>query len=180
MLAAIFATGTAGVVGSLLAQQVAYLSQSEAYPAGPLPNDLKFDRLTLEKEKRLLTAWSNGIAVRRYLVALGLNPVGAKEFEGDYKTPEGQYIINERNANSAYYKNVGVSYPNEADRKRAAAMGRPPGGLIKIHGLAPTFAHIGALHRAYDWTHGCIAVDNQEMEEIFSRTKLGSPIVITP
>lgn len=179
MLASIFAFGTAGIVGSLLAQQVAYLSDADAYPAGPLPEGLKFDHLTLEKGQRLLTAYSNGVPVRRYLVALGLNPVGAKEFEGDYKTPEGRYTIDSRNANSSYYKNVGVSYPNEADRKRAAAAGRAPGGLIKIHGLSPTFAHIGALHRSYDWTHGCIAVDNQEMEEIFQRA-LGSPIVITP
>jgi hypothetical protein len=156
------------------------LSAREAYPQGALPDDLLFDDLLLEKGKRRLTAFAGGQAVRVYLVALGGDPVGPKQVEGDMRTPEGSYVINDKNPNSAYYKNVGISYPNAADRERAKKLGKSPGGDIKIHGLAPHFAAIGAAHRLTDWTWGCIAVTNAEMEEIFTRTTVGTPIEILP
>ncbi|MDR1946884.1 MAG: L,D-transpeptidase family protein [Desulfovibrio sp.] len=156
------------------------LSASEAYPQGPLPASLHFDKLLLEKGRRRLTAFAQGKAVRVYLVALGENPAGQKEQEGDKRTPEGRYRINDKNPNSAFHKNLGISYPDEKDRARAAASGKNPGGNIKIHGLAPDFAYLGDAHRLTDWTYGCIAVTNPEIDELFARTEIGTPIEIVP
>jgi murein L,D-transpeptidase YafK len=156
------------------------LDRQEEYPAGPLPPALAFDKLLVEKSLRRLTAFSRGKPVRVYLVALGHNPVGPKEIQGDKRTPEGVYHIDGKNAASAYYKNLGISYPNEADRARAKALNAPPGGDIKIHGLAPEFADIGSAHRLTDWTYGCIAVTNEEMEELFTHTPVGASVEIRP
>lgn len=156
------------------------LNADQAYPEGALPEELRFDRLLLEKSSRRLTAFFRGKAVRVYLVALGDNPEGHKEFEGDGRTPEGRYIIDSKNPNSSYYKNIGISYPNQADREHAAGLGKSPGGDIKIHGLAPHFAGLGQAHRIMDWTFGCIAVTNPEMEEIYRHTPVGTPIDIVP
>lgn len=156
------------------------LKPSEEYPRGELSPSLVFDSLLLEKSRRRLTAFSRGKPVRVYLVALGEVPVGPKEYQGDKKTPEGKYIIDDKNPNSAYYKNLGVSYPSQADRERAAKLRKSPGGDIKIHGLAPQFSALGAAHRLTDWTYGCIAVTNPEMEELFARTAVGTPIEIRP
>jgi murein L,D-transpeptidase YafK len=156
------------------------LRDSEAYPQGALPAALRFDKLLLEKSSRRLTAFAHGKAVRVYLVALGENPVGHKESEGDKRTPEGRYRIDDKNTRSAYHKNLGISYPNAQDRARAAAAGKKPGGNIKIHGLAPRFAHLGQAHRLTDWTFGCIAVTNPEIEELFARTEMGTPVEIIP
>jgi murein L,D-transpeptidase YafK len=156
------------------------LDASEAYPQGALPASLRFDKLLLEKSRRRLTAFTQGKAVRAYLVALGENSVGHKEYEGDKRTPEGRYRIDDKNAHSAYHKNLGISYPNEQDRARAAAVGKKPGGNIKIHGLASSFAHLGQAHRLTDWTFGCIAVTNPEIEELFARTEIGTSVEIVP
>jgi hypothetical protein len=153
---------------------------SEAYPQGPLPASLRFDKLLLEKSGRRLTAFAKGAAVRAYPVALGENPVGRKEYEGDKRTPEGLYRIHDKNANSAYHKNIGISYPNDQDRARAGAAGKNPGGNIKIHGLAKDFAYLGHAHRLTDWTYGSIALTNPEIDELFSRTEIGTPIEIVP
>ena len=161
-------------------QAWASLTPSEEYPQGSLPDGLMFDQLLLEKGKRRLTAYAKGKAVRVYLVALGENPVGHKQVEGDKRTPEGKYTINDKNPNSAYYKNVGISYPNAEDVKQAKKLNKSPGGDIKIHGLAPHFAEIGPAHRLSDWTYGCVAVTNPEIDEIFSRTAVGTPIEIVP
>lgn len=181
-LAGVFFLHNANTDGASSMQKQAWasLTPTEAYPQGPLPDSLRFDSLLLEKSTRRLSAFSGGKIVRVYLVALGENPIGHKQFEGDRRTPEGRYVINDKNARSAYYKNLGISYPNAEDRKRAKALGKSPGGDIKIHGLAPHFADIGAAHRSTDWTYGCVAVTNPEMEELFSRTPVGVPIEIRP
>ena len=153
---------------------------AEEYPSGHLPQELMFDKLLLEKGKHRLTAYSKGKPVRVYLVALGATPVGHKEYEGDMRTPEGEYTIDDKNPNSAYYKNIGISYPNRADIAHAEKLGKSPGGDIKIHGLAPDFAFVGPAHRVTDWTYGCVAVTNREMEEIYTRTAVGTPITIVP
>lgn len=150
------------------------------YPAGDLPDALTFDRLEVKKAERRMMAYSRGRLVRVYVIALGENPVGRKRYEGDRKTPEGKYTINGKNPNSAYYKNLGISYPDAQDRKAAAALGKSPGGDIKIHGLAPEFASLGKAHRNSDWTWGCIAVTNEEMEELYNRTPIGIGIEIKP
>lgn len=156
------------------------LSEAESYPQGALPPALRFDKLYLEKGKRRLTAYSGGKAVRVYLVALGENPKGPKEFEGDKRTPEGEYTIEDKNPKSAYFKNLGISYPNAKDRARAESQGKSPGGNLKIHGLGKEYANLGAAHRVTDWTFGSVAVTNEEMDELFFRTPVGTPIAIVP
>lgn len=170
----------AGQGGSLAAYGIAELLPEDAYPLGPLAAATRFERLRLEKGKRKLTAYSGGKAVRVYLVSLGAKPVGRKEVEGDMRTPEGVYVIDDKNPRSAYHRNLGISYPNPVDRDRAKALGKSPGGDIKIHGLAPEYADIGQAHRLTDWTYGCVAVTNEEIEEIFARTPVGASIEIVP
>ena len=112
--------------------------------------------------------------LKSYNIHLGASSVGTKHFEGDGKTPEGAYYITHRNPNSSYYLSLGISYPNDADRAFAAAAGKPPGGDIFIHG-GPTRPTTST-----DWTVGCIAVSNKEMEDIFAMVNPGTPINIFP
>lgn len=112
--------------------------------------------------------------LRTYRVALGRDPIGHKECEGDGRTPEGRYTIDRRNPKSRYYLALHISYPNESDRARAAAQGLDPGGDIMIHGLKD-----GVVHDD-DWTQGCIAVTDAEMEEIWALVPEGTPISIEP
>ena len=128
----------------------------------------KADQVIVVKSQRTLTLLSHGKVLRTYKVALGGTPVGAKEQQGDHKTPEGRYILDRRNAKSRFYKSIHVSYPNEQDKERAARRGVSPGGDIMIHGLPNGFGWLGATHRAQDWTDGCVAVTNQEIDEILS------------
>ncbi|MGX2947769.1 L,D-transpeptidase family protein [Frederiksenia canicola] len=142
-------------------------------PTPPLVNsddalpDVKIDRLVVFKAKRQMWAYQGEQLIKVYPIALGFNPIGHKQFEGDGKTPEGIYRINERNPNSGYHKNLGVSYPNEADKAYAASQGKSPGGLIKIHGLRNGTGAIGKMHLLKDWTHGCIAVTDEEVDELY-------------
>lgn len=148
------------------------------YPEKMLPPGTVVDRLVVHKSKRQMEAYSNGALVKTYTVALGFNPGGHKQFEGDGCTPEGTYTINARNAKSGYHKNLGVSYPNEADRAHAAKNGKSPGGDIKIHGLKNGRGYIGKFQRWHDWTHGCIAVTNAEIDELYAAVKNGAEIEI--
>lgn len=107
--------------------------------------------------------------LKTYKIALGKNPVGHKQQEGDNKTPEGFYVIESRNANSQFHKNLGISYPNASDKKYAISIGKPAGGDIKIHGLRNGKGRRGKFHRWKNWTAGCIAVTNPEMDELFDR-----------
>ena len=127
-----------------------------------------------------MLAYSGENLLKTYTISLGKSPVGHKQFEGDNKTPEGVYTINDRNANSAYHKNLGVSYPNEADRKFAEKYGKSPGGLIKIHGLRNDRGYIGKFHRWKDWTAGCIAVTDKEIDELYKAVKHNAVIDILP
>ena len=145
-----------------------------------LPAELQFDRLVVDKRARRLTAYAGGEAVREYRIALGWAPEGRKQMEGDGKTPEGIYFVDGKNPNSRYYKNLGVSYPNADDRAAAVALGVSPGGDIKIHGLPAGQEHLGGTHWLQDWTAGCIAVSNEEIDELYTRTPVGTPIEILP
>ncbi len=113
--------------------------------------------------------------LKSYRVGLGFAPAGHKRFEGDGRTPEGTYIIDRRNPNSEFHLSIGVSYPNEADRAYASSKGRDPGGDIFIHGR-PWKNRKGGQ----DWTAGCIAVTNKEVEEIYAMVRDGTPITINP
>jgi len=140
----------------------------------------KADQVIVVKSQRTLTLLSHGKVLRTYKVALGGTPVGAKEQQGDHKTPEGRCILDRRNAKSRFYKSIHVSYPNEQDKERAARRGVSPGGDIMIHGLPNGFGWLGATHRAQDWTDGCVAVTNQEIDEIWGLVPDGTPIEIRP
>ena len=118
--------------------------------------------------------------MKQYSISLGGNPIGHKQFEGDEKTPEGSYFIDGKNPNSKYYKNLGISYPNAEDKAFARSKGRNPGAAIKIHGLPNDKPWLGKLHLLKDWTHGCIAVTNKQMDEIYSSVKIGTKITILP
>jgi len=138
------------------------------------------DQVIVVKSHRTLTLLSRGKVLRTYKIALGGSPLGAKEEQGDHKTPEGHYILDRRNAKSRFYKSIHVSYPNEQDKQRASERGVSAGGDIMIHGLPNGFGWLNATHRAMDWTDGCIAVTNAEMDEIWELAPDGTPIEIRP
>ena len=140
----------------------------------------KADQVIVVKNQRTLILLSHEKVLRTYKVALGRTPVGAKEQEGDHKTPEGRYILDRRNAASRFYKSIHISYPNEQDKQRAAQHGVSAGGDIMIHGLPNGFGWLGAAHRTLDWTDGCVAVTNAEMDEIWELVPDGTPIEIRP
>ena len=141
---------------------------------------MKADQVLVVKGRRALTLFSHGKVLRTYKVALGSSPVGAKEQQGDHKTPEGHYILDRRNAKSRFYKSIHVSYPNDEDKHRTSQRGVAAGGDIMIHGLPNGFGWLGATHRALDWTDGCIAVTDAEMDEIWELVPDGTPIEIRP
>ena len=138
------------------------------------------DLIIVRKAKRELVLLSQGNVLRSYLVALGRAPVGAKQRQGDGKTPEGSYTITGRNKRSSYHRSLRVSYPNAGDKARARRLGVSTGGDIMIHGLPNGMGRIGAAHRKADWTEGCIAVTNGEIEEIWRLVPDGTPIRIEP
>jgi len=138
------------------------------------------DKILILKSARTMTLLSGGKTLKTYKVALGGVPVGPKRIEGDHKTPEGNYIIDAKNAHSRFHLALHVSYPSAADTKTARKLGARPGGAIMIHGLASSFAYLGALHRQTDWTDGCIAVTNAEIEEIWKLVPVGTRVEIHP
>jgi murein L,D-transpeptidase YafK len=140
----------------------------------------KVDRIVIEKSKRTLTLMDGAKIVRTYKVALGGQPVGAKDRQGDHKTPEGAYSVDAKNPKSQFYKALHVSYPNPADRANARKLGVGPGGDVEIHGLGAKWGWIGAKHRLTDWTDGCIAVINEKIDEIYPLIKIGTAVEIRP
>lgn len=143
-------------------------------PIGPV------SRILIEKKERRLTLMSKDKVLKSYKIALGGNPNGPKERKGDNKTPEGTYVIDSRNRDSAYHLALHISYPNEKDKKRAKELGVSPGGDIMIHGLKNGLSWVGDLHTRVDWTKGCIAVTDEEIEEIAAVTPDGTIIEIKP
>lgn len=138
------------------------------------------DSIVVEKARRTLTLYSGGYAVRTYRVALGKQPAGDKVVRGDGKTPEGLYHVDFKNPQSKYHMALHISYPDVAHARRAAALGASPGGDIMIHGLPAAYAKLGPEQADYDWTEGCIAVTDQEIEEIWHAVPPGAPIEIKP
>ena len=138
------------------------------------------DRVVVHKKERRMTLFSKGEAIKTYKVALGGNPVGPKEREGDKKTPEGAYVIDSRNRDSRYHLSLHISYPNDQDKKRAKELGVSPGGDITIHGIKSGYSWVGPLHVGADWTQGCIAVTDEEIEEIDRLVPDGTVIEILP
>ena len=138
------------------------------------------DRVVVEKAARTLTLYRAGQAVKTYRVALGREPVGHKLQEGDGRTPEGTYRIDFHKRDSAFHRALHISYPNAADRAQARARGVSPGGDIMIHGLPNGAVAAGAAHRLRDWTEGCIAVTNSEIEELWTAVPDGTLVEIRP
>jgi L,D-peptidoglycan transpeptidase YkuD (ErfK/YbiS/YcfS/YnhG family) len=138
------------------------------------------DKVLIEKKERRLTLLSKGEVIKTYKIALGGDPLGPKERQGDNKTPEGTYRIDSRNNNSDYHLSLHISYPNEKDKMRAKELGVSPGGNIMIHGIKNGLTWVGASHAELDWTKGCIAVTDEEMEEIYKLVPNGTIIEIRP
>lgn len=138
------------------------------------------DKILIEKRERRLSLFSKGKPLRSYKIALGGNPDGPKERQGDNKTPEGTYVIDSRNKDSRYHLALHISYPNAKDKKRAQQLGVSPGGNIMIHGIKNGFAWVGDLHTEVDWTKGCIAVTDDEIEEIGRVAPNGTTVEIRP
>lgn len=146
----------------------------------PLPRGARADLVVVDKSERRLTLLAGGRELRAYRVALGPSPEGHKQQEGDGRTPEGRYVIDWRNAGSSFHRSLHVSYPNARDRRDARRRGVDPGGAIMIHGLPNGMGWLGAEHAARDWTLGCIAVTNEEIEEIWRVVRDGTAIEIRP
>lgn len=146
----------------------------------PLSPALLADRIVVYKAERELLLVAEGKTLKRYRIALGGHPQGHKTQEGDRRTPEGVYRIAGRNPRSAYHLSLRINYPNEDDRIQAATRGVSPGGDIMIHGLPNGFGWIGRLHRWVDWTAGCIAVTDSEIEEIWRSVPDETPVEIKP
>lgn len=145
-----------------------------------LPTGTKIDRIVVTKSERKLAIFREGKQIKTYQVALGRAPVGPKQEEGDMKTPEGVYTIDYRNPNSDYHLALHVSYPSAEDTARAAARSANAGFDIMIHGLPNGKGWMGAAHRKMDWTAGCIAVTDEEIEELWRVTPDGTTVEIRP
>jgi len=138
------------------------------------------DRVLVKKAEKTLYLIKDGIAFREFRIALGPKSRGPKQMAGDERTPEGSYVLDFKNEKSDFYKSIRISYPNADDMRRAASQGIDPGGLIMIHGL-PNHSNLpAALVQQYNWTDGCIAVTNQDMDQIWLAVEPGTPIDILP
>jgi murein L,D-transpeptidase YafK len=149
-------------------------------PCASATNTTQADKIVIVKSTRTLTLLNGDKVLKTYKVALGTVPVGPKRMEGDHKTPEGNYVIDAKNSQSQFHRSLHISYPSVADQQRARKLGARPGGAIMIHGLAKPFAYLGPLHRQTDWTDGCVAVTNAEIEEIWKLVPVGTKVEIRP
>jgi murein L,D-transpeptidase YafK len=141
---------------------------------------IRADRVVVLKKEHTLQLLSHGKVIKSYKVALGGDPVGAKTRQGDHKTPEGVYVLDSRNAHSQFYKSIHISYPNARDRAAARQNHVSPGGDVFVHGLPNGYQWIGAGHRLKDWTDGCVAVTDEEIDEIWNAVADGTLIEIRP
>jgi len=140
----------------------------------------KIDLVLVNKSENKLYLLSGQVKIKEYDVVFGANPVGHKQQEGDERTPEGWYILDYKKPDSSFYKAIHISYPNEKDKKLANDRGVDPGGLIMIHGQRNRLGWLSWFMQWFNWTDGCIAVTNKEMEEIWGLVDVGTPIEITP
>ena len=153
---------------------------SVAASAAALPPIGLADSIVVEKKAHMLTLFRDGKPLHTYLVALGGNPRGDKVSAGDRRTPEGLFYIDSRQPNSKYHLALHISYPDAAHRARSFAAGVAPGGDIMIHGLPNGLGAAGATHRINDWTNGCVALTDEEIEQIWSSVPIGTPVQIKP
>jgi murein L,D-transpeptidase YafK len=169
-------SGSAETGDELTLQQI----KRKAMSGSTIPLNAIVDSIVVFKHKREMNVYAKGKKMKTYIISLGTKPVGRKRSQGDLKTPEGKYIINDKNPNSIYHKNLGISYPNNDDRKYAHANKLQTGGDVKIHGLPNNPKYKPAEYLNNDWTWGCIAVSNEEIDELYKNVKIGSVICIFP
>jgi murein L,D-transpeptidase YafK len=150
------------------------------WPLNPLPDGTVAGHVVVLKSERRLQLYHGPELIRAYRISLGRNPVGPKQQIGDGRTPEGDYHLDYRKADSSFHRALHISYPSASDSASARARGVEPGGLIMVHGMKNHFGWIGRAHRAIDWTDGCVAVTNREIEEIWRVVPDGTPITIKP
>ena len=143
-----------------------------------IPKNVIIDSIVVLKAARQLSIFCNKKEIKTYEIGLGKNPIGKKQFEGDMKTPEGLYTIDAKSAYSKFHKNLNISYPNASDIKYAKSQGKKAGSEIKIHGLPNGYNEKDYVRK--DWTWGCIALTNTEIDELFEHVKIGCTILIMP
>ncbi|WP_434951201.1 L,D-transpeptidase family protein [Shewanella sp. HL-SH4] len=140
----------------------------------------KIDLVVVNKSESRMSVMRDGKVLKTYVIAMGDAPQGHKLKEGDQRTPQGRYVLDYKKPDSAFYKSIHISYPNDEDKLRAQALGISPGGMIMIHGQNPRSSMSPEEAQRYNWTNGCIAVTNKEMDELWRMIDAGTPIEIWP
>ncbi len=175
----LWATVTLMFLGLISVSAIAYAKSSTKNTAQQtIPTDVTIDKVFVDKSERVLKLLSGDKVIKTYHIALGDSPAGHKRQQGDERTPTGSYKLDYKNEKSSYYRSIHVSYPNASDKAQARKLGVSPGGDIMIHGQKNGFGHLAALTQKRDWTDGCIAVTDDEMDEIMSVYKAGMLIEI--
>ena len=159
---------------------LALVLQVFVFAGAALSAEPRVDLVRVDKSERRMELLAGGQVLRTYSIALGGNPEGHKRQEGDERTPEGRYVLDWRNPQSCCHRSIHVSYPNAADKASAKAAGVDPGGMIMIHGQVNGYGWWSWLVQMFDWTDGCIAVHDDEMDEIWTMVRDGTPIEISP
>jgi murein L,D-transpeptidase YafK len=144
------------------------------------PPIMRADAILIVKHERKLYLMRDSYPLRSYRIALGLSPTGAKEHQWDFRTPEGSYIIDFRQEHSHYYKALHVSYPSRPDLKRSSELHMPAGGSIFIHGEPNRPTKPMDYYKTRDWTNGCIALSNEDLQEVWELTAGRTPVEIVP
>jgi len=165
-----------GAASELLARADVTMPGAEVFDH----DSVDINKVLVRKSERRLYLMDDDQVVKSYRISLGDNPEGHKLYEGDERTPEGDYTLDWRNASSDFYKSIHISYPSQQDRELARSWGLNPGGSIMIHGLPNDADDMAFAYRGLDWTDGCIAVTNEEMDEIWQLVANGTPIRILP
>jgi murein L,D-transpeptidase YafK len=147
--------------------------------SAPAANPEPADKIIISKSAHTLSLLKGARVLSIYKVAIGRD-AGAKTCQGDHKTPEGDYIVDAKKNASRFHRALHISYPNQADRTQAQKAGCDPGGDIEIHGLQNGLGWIGSLHRHFDWTDGCVAVTDSEIDQICDEVAVGTPVEIQP
>jgi murein L,D-transpeptidase YafK len=136
-------------------------------------------KIVVKKSDHTLTLYHDQTKLQSYKVSLGTSS-GPKQQAGDRRTPEGQYVVDAKNSASKFHRAFHISYPNNSDRQRAQKLGKDPGGDIEIHGQMNSLAWLGPMARHFDWTAGCIALTNDEIDTIWPIVPVGTPVEIEP
>ncbi|MGP5437574.1 L,D-transpeptidase family protein [Psychrobacter alimentarius] len=166
-----------GLATIVSAGAVIYVNSHSEQPS-PIPDTTIIDKVLVIKSQRVLKLLSGDAVIQSYKISLGGNPVGHKQQKGDNRTPVGSYTLDYKNENSIAYRSIHVSYPNTADKARAQLLGVDAGGDIMIHGQMNGFGHLAWFNQKRDWTEGCIAVTNEEIDEIMAAVNVGTLIEI--